>query len=96
MTSIIPPGLLLGLVLSALYAGLFHIWGGRNLKDLVEFMLAAVVGFAGGQVLGMLLDMPLPRIGQVYIVEATLFSWLAMIGARELRYGQESQEADRA
>ena len=48
----------------------------------LAFLIAAVVGFAMGQAnVGMLLGLPLPHIGQVYIVEASLFAWLAMIGS---------------
>ena len=94
MMSFVPPGILLGLILSAMYAGLFHLWGGRNLRDLLAFSVASVAGFALGQLIGMIVHLPLPHIGQVYIVEATAFSWLTMIGVRELRFGQQSQEAD--
>lgn len=94
MISIVPPGVLLGLMFSALYAGLFHLWGGRTLRDLLVFFLASIAGFAVGQAVGMLLRLPLPQIGQVYIIEASIFAWLAMIGARELRVGQQGQEVD--
>ena len=94
MIAFLPPGVLFGLILSALYAGLFHVWGGRTLRDLVVFLIASAAGFALGQAIGMLLDMPLPHVGQVYIIEASLFAWLAMIGARELRLGQSGQEVD--
>ena len=32
----------------------------------------------------MLIRLPLPHIGQVYIIEASLVSWLCMIGVHEL------------
>jgi hypothetical protein len=94
MTSFVPPGLLFGLIISALYAGLYHLWGGRNLRDLLVFMIASAAGFAIGQVIGVLLGMPLPHVGQVYIFEASVFAWLAMIGARELRIGDRGREVD--
>jgi hypothetical protein len=94
MIAIVPPPVLVGFTFCALYAGLFHVWGGRTLRDLVAFWLAAIVGFALGQAIGVLLDLPLPRIGQVYVIEASLFAWVAMIGMRELLFGQHSQEID--
>jgi hypothetical protein len=84
MLAWIPPALLLGVLLSIAYASLLHLWGGRSLRDLLIYMAAAAGGFAVGQLLGVLLQLPLPRIGQVHIVEASIFAWLALIGAREL------------
>ncbi len=95
MISYLPPGFLLGLLLSALYAGLFHVWGGRTLRDLFIYVVAAIVGFALGQGIGMLIKLPLPHIGQVYIIEASLVSWLCMIGVHELGVGQPRSEIDR-
>lgn len=94
MIAIVPPGVLVGLTLSALYAGLFHVWRGRSLRDLVVFLIVSAAGFAIGQMIGVLLQLPFPHIGQVYFIEGTFFSWLAMIGVRELRYGQPGHEVD--
>ena len=93
MISILPPGVLLGLLLSALNAGIFHVWGGRTIRDLLIYLIAAVAGFALGQAIGMLIRLPLPHVGQVYIIEAMVFSWLAMIGVREIGVGQPGNEA---
>ena len=95
MIYLVSPGVMFGLTVSALYAGLFHVWGGTTLRDLVVYLLASIVGFAVGQLVGVLLGLPLPHVGHVYIVEASLCSWLAMIGVRELRNGQRGQEVDR-
>lgn len=84
MWILLPPALLLSVVLSVAYAALLHLWKGRSLRDLVVYQLAAAGGFALGQLVGLLLQMPLPRMGQVHVVEATLFAWLALIGVREL------------
>ena len=84
MWILLPPALLLSVVLSVAYAALLHLWKGRSLRDLVVYQRAAAGGFALGQLVGLLLQMPLPRMGQVHVVEATLFAWLALIGVREL------------
>lgn len=94
MITFFPPGVLLGLLLSVLYAGVFHIWGGSSLRDLVIYLIAATVGFAVGQVIALLIELPVPHIGQVAVIEATVFSWLAMIGVRELGVGQEQRNYD--
>jgi hypothetical protein len=79
------PALILCLVLASIYGAAFHMWQGRSLRDLVFFWLAAVVGFASGQVVGQLLDLIPLTIGQVHIVEATLIAFLFLIIARWLR-----------
>jgi hypothetical protein len=84
MLDLVPPALLLGGLLSIGYASLLHLWGGRTLRDLLLYLVASASGFAVGQLLGVLLQIPLPAIGQVHVVEASLFAWLALIGAREL------------
>jgi hypothetical protein len=84
MIGLLPPALLLGLILSAAYAALLHVWKGRGLRDLLLYQVASGGGFAVGQLLGVLLQIPLPRIGQLHVVEASLFAWLALIGLREL------------
>jgi hypothetical protein len=84
MSPLIPPALVLGLILSVGYASLLHLWKGSSLRDLVLYQIAAAGGFAVGHLVGLLLQMPLPRIGQVHVIEATLFAWLALIGVREL------------
>ncbi len=84
MLALVPPALLLSIVLCVAYASLLHLWKGRTLRDLLLYLAAAVGGFAVGQLLGILLQMPLPQIGQVHVVEASIFAWLALIGMREL------------
>ena len=84
MLSLVPPALLLGILLSVAYASLLHVWKGRSLRDLLLYLIASAGGFAVGQLLGLLLQIPLPRMGQVHVVEASVFAWLALIGVREL------------
>jgi hypothetical protein len=79
------PALILSLVLASLYAAAFHLWQGRGLRDLVFFWLAAVVGFASGQVAGQLLKLIPWTVGEVHIVEATLVAFFFLFIARWLR-----------
>jgi hypothetical protein len=83
MSVLLSPGWLLGIVFTTGYAGLFHLWGGRSLRDLGVYWIASILGFSAGQLVGTLLQTPLPQLGQLHIVEATAFAWFAMIGARE-------------
>jgi hypothetical protein len=84
------PALILSLILATAYAAAFHLWQGRSMRDLLFFWLAAIVGFASGQVAGYLLDLLPWTIGQVHIVEATLVALLFLFIARWLR--QEKSE----
>ena len=91
MLAYVPPALLLGLLLSVAYAGLLHLWKGRSLRDLLLYLIASAGGFAIGQLFGLLLQIPLPRIGQVHVVEATVFAWVALVGVRELTVARRAQ-----
>ena len=84
MLAIVPPALLLSLLLSVAFASILHLWKGRTTRDLLLYLVASAVGFAVGQLLGLLLQIPLPTIGQVHVIEASIFAWIALIGVREL------------
>ena len=79
------PALILSLILTTAYAAAFYLWQGRSMRDLLFFWLAAIVGFASGQVAGYLLDFVPWTIGQVHIIEATLVALLFLFIARWLR-----------
>lgn len=85
---LLSPALLLSLVIALLYAALFHLWQGRTLRDLGIFALAALAGFAVGQEVGQLLYGPLLKwqlVGQVHVLVASLFTWLALFIAKRLK-----------
>ncbi len=73
------PGLLLALLLSTGYASLYHLWGGRDLRDLGICLLAAILGFALGHSASVLLGLDVWRIGQVRVIEGTAGAWLALM-----------------
>jgi len=82
---LLSPALLLSLVIALIYAALFHLWQGRTLRDLGVFALAAVVGFAAGQGVGRLTHLEWLAVGQVHMVEGSLFSWIALFIANRLK-----------
>ena len=82
---LLSPALLLSLVIALIYAALFHLWQGRTLRDLGVFALAAVVGFAAGQGVGQLTHFEWLVVGQVHMVEGSLFSWMALLIANRLK-----------
>jgi hypothetical protein len=82
---LLSPALLLSLVVSLIYTALFHLWRGRTLRDLGVYALAAAVGFGVGQLVGLLTGLKWLDVGQVNMVEASLFSWLALFVANRLK-----------
>lgn len=78
MTPAVSPAMLLGTLLSISYAALFHLWQGRSARDLVLYLVTAGLGFAAGQLVGTLTQVPLLEIGQLHTVEATVGAWLCM------------------
>ena len=83
------PAVAFSFILASIYAAAFQLWLGRNLRDLLFYWLAAVVGFASGQFVGILLNVIPWTIGQVHVVEATFVSLLFLVMARWL--GQEKK-----
>lgn len=81
MSGWLQPGLLLGLLLSAGYAALFHLWNGRSLGQLMLYLVASLIGFAVGQAIGAFTEIPFLQIGQIHTVEATVGAWLGLIAA---------------
>jgi hypothetical protein len=84
------PALVMSLLLASTYAVAFHLWQGRSLRDLLAFWLAAVLGFAAGQLAGSLLDLVPWIFGQLHIIEATLGAILFMVVVRWLRQEKET------
>lgn len=75
----IPPAIVIILILSVLYGALFHLWKGKTWLDMGSLILVALAGFIIGQLLGVFLQLDVLKLGQVHIVEGTIFAWLAML-----------------
>ncbi len=90
MSTIFPPALLLGLLLSVGYAGLFHLWGGHGIGDLLLYLFVAMLGFMAGHWLAKFLPIPLPQIGELHIVAASLGAWVGLLLVYLIRHGAET------
>ncbi|MEM7538263.1 MAG: hypothetical protein AAF639_39210 [Chloroflexota bacterium] len=75
---ILQPGVLLGLLISLFYAGLYQIIAGQRLQHLIGAGIMACIGFAVGQGIGLLTQVETLRLGQLYLLEASLCAWLAI------------------
>jgi hypothetical protein len=76
------PLLILSLVLVTLYSALFHLLWGRTFKQLLLSWLAALLGFAVGQVLASAVGWRDLLIGELHLITASVMCWLLMALAR--------------
>jgi hypothetical protein len=82
-----PPYILLTILLGAAYGTLFHMWRGKNLRDLILYFLTGILGFLVGQELGILMGFNLFLIGPLHVVEASLISWGSLFLMQWLKVG---------
>jgi uncharacterized membrane protein YeaQ/YmgE (transglycosylase-associated protein family) len=66
------------------YASIFHLWTGRSLREFLQFLVAAGVGFVLGHWVSQTLQWETFRVGQLSLLEATLASVLALFLVRIL------------
>jgi uncharacterized membrane-anchored protein len=81
----LPPSLILSTLLAVLLGTLWFVWRGRTLRDWIIDVLAALLGFGLGQLVGWLLGLGLPTVGEVRVVEGALFAVLALWLTQRLR-----------
>jgi len=79
------PALALSVLLASAYGVAFFLWRGRGVRDLLYYWLAAIVGFATGQIAGQFIDVIPWTIGQVHFVEATVVAILFLAMASWLK-----------
>ncbi|MFZ2361369.1 MAG: hypothetical protein WA040_18650 [Anaerolineae bacterium] len=79
------PSLILSTLLALLWGTLWFVWRGRTLADWTIDVLAALLGFGLGQLVGWLLGLGLPTIGEVRVVEGSLFAVLVLWLTQRLR-----------
>ncbi|MEA3459845.1 MAG: hypothetical protein U9R11_04125 [Chloroflexota bacterium] len=79
MLAIFSPPLALSLVISSIYAALFHLWQGQRAAELLHYLLASWLGFGLGELAGDFLDLDILIIGQVHALEGSIASWLLLL-----------------
>jgi hypothetical protein len=84
VTGLLTPTLALGAVLSTAYAALFHLWQNGDTNALRRYLVAAWLGFAVGHLVGGLIGIQLPQVGQLNVVGGTAGALIALIIARIL------------
>ena len=68
------PSILIGIVISSLYGGAFHLWCGGGLGRLLLYLILAWIGFWGGHTLGTLWGWTFFNLGPLQLGMATLCS----------------------
>ena len=79
------PALVLSIIMASTYGALFHVWKGETAQDLLIYLVAGLVGFGLGQLVGNTLGLGIFMIGQVHVVEASLICWLILFIAKWLK-----------
>lgn len=79
------PPLVLSIVIASAYGALFHVWKGKTVQDLLIYLVAGLVGFGLGQLVGHTLGLGIFMIGQIHVVEASLICWLVLFIAKWLK-----------
>ncbi len=72
------PSFLLGLLLSTLYATVFHVWKRGNLFRLLLYMLLSWAGFWAGHALAASLGWKFDNLGPLHLGAASLGSLLLL------------------
>lgn len=77
--------MLLATLLVAGYASIFHLWTGRSLRELPQYLIAAGVGFMLGHWVSQTLQWETLQVGQLSLLEGTLASLIALVLVRVAR-----------
>ncbi len=78
------PGLWLSVLLALIYGLLFSAWRWGGWRQLARDMLAALLGFAAGQLAGTLMGLNWLRVGQVQLLWGTAGAVVVLALGRKL------------
>ena len=78
LVSLVPPAWVLALILAALNVCVFHVALGRAGRSVLYFTPFGLLGFAAGNLIGWLLGSPLPMLGDVHVIEASVGAWVLL------------------
>lgn len=76
------PSVTFAFILATIYGALFHVIFGGDVRRMALYLLAGWLGFALGQISGVLLGVEVFRIGGLRVLSATVGAWLALFVAR--------------
>lgn len=88
---LLSPALWLSIVVATLVSLAFTAWRGGGVRQAGLDLIAGLIGFAAGQLLGSFLPFELLRIGEVYIVWGVLGSLAGLLAGRSIRNWREQR-----
>jgi uncharacterized membrane protein YeaQ/YmgE (transglycosylase-associated protein family) len=88
---LLAPGLWLSVLLALIYSLLFSAWRWNGWRQVGRDLLAGLVGFAVGQLIGTLLHLNWLQIGQVQLFWGTLAAVVFLAAGRWLRRPAKSR-----
>lgn len=78
VVALLPPAWVLALVLAALNVVVFRVILGREGHSAFYYLPFGIFGFGAGNLLAWLAASPLPPLGDIHVIEASLGAWLAL------------------
>ncbi len=84
MIDAVPPAFALGFVLVLLSAFLFHAVWGKSAGGLIMSIVAALLGFAFGEIVARFFGHSFLMMGPAHMAHGLLGTWIAMAVARYL------------
>jgi hypothetical protein len=85
VAALVSPAWALALLLATLNVLVFRIAVGREGRSALYFLPFGIFGFAAGNLLGVLVNSPLPTLGDIRLIEACIGAWilLSLANARD-------------
>lgn len=77
--SLLPPPVVLGILLATFYAFAFKAIAGQRSEALPACLLASLVGFGLGHLVGTFLVASAVTIGELHVVEGSLGAWIVLL-----------------
>jgi len=68
------PAVVLSLAVASLYGGLFDFFFAQRAADILRYWAVAIIGFAAGALVGLLVPWHVLVIGEVHLLEGTVGS----------------------
>jgi hypothetical protein len=88
---LLSPALWLSIVVATLVSLAFTAWRGGDLRQLLRDLVAGLIGFGAGQLLGSLLPFSLLRIGEIHIVWGVVGSLAGLLSGRSIHHWREQR-----
>jgi hypothetical protein len=79
---VLSPALWLSVVIAVVFSVLFYAWRGGGARQLGRDLVASLLGFGAGQLIGVYLQLDLPRLGEIQVATGIAGAILALFIGR--------------